>query len=144
MVVELSGDGVSGTTGIPIKTISVLPIVTKEQTSTSATYVNVDGEFNYDPSMFNVIKAVYFEALISISDATVTAYAQLYDNTNASAISGSELSHTGDTNLVRVRSGDIKANMPTSASDLIAQIHADGNATATIQSARLIIVQTEA
>lgn len=50
----------------------------------------------------------------------VTGYLQLYNDNTASAITGSEIS-TSSTSFVRVRSGDIEANMPGSANTLRSQ-----------------------
>lgn len=68
----------------------------------------------YDPTKYSNISAVYFEAVLCAASGKIV-YIELYDVTNASAISGSELSHNSTT-TTRKRSGDIKANFSSISS----------------------------
>jgi hypothetical protein len=93
----------------------------------------------YDPANYTTKNAIYFEAYMS-AETGKTARARLYNITGATAITGSDITTTSTT-LVRVRSGDIKANMPASAVDMRAQRGGLAGDAPTIKSARLIIIE---
>jgi len=75
----------------------------------------------WEPDKYSNILAVYFEATLRTTDPTLEAGARLFNVDDDVAIEGS-LVETLSTEYIRVRSGDIKANMPTVPKQLRVQV----------------------
>jgi hypothetical protein len=101
--------------------------------TTSATYVSESRLFRYDPANWSGGTFTYYFEVTSNSSPTK---AQLYNSTDASAISGSEVS-PGGAGWGLYRSGSI--TMPASAKDMDTQAHSDGTANAQVPSSWLVI-----
>lgn len=65
------------------------------------------GIFQYDSAMFDGTVAIYLEADLHGNANGDTTYGALYDITGTAQVTGSEVSHTGDTTTTRKRSGAI-------------------------------------
>lgn len=98
--------------GTFLKKISLLPRNASLNT-TSTSYGDISAGYvspwYFDNDVYDGTVTVYFEAELKIANAATSAYAQLTDMSNT-AVTGSEVS-TSSTVIVRVRSGDIKANL---------------------------------
>ena len=77
----------------------------------------------------------YYEAVMKTSSGT--GYTQLYNSTDAGAVTGSELSTTSTT-FERKYTSDLDSNL-TTAKDYLSQIKGGASSTATISNAWLII-----
>ena len=112
-------------------------------TDTDSTYTNQDFLNQYDPADFAAGTFTYFFES-SLKTSAGTGYAQLYNRTNSTAITGSEVTTTG-TAYTRVRSGDITANMPSAAKNLDTQLKnsaASGNTTSAASSWLIIQISS--
>jgi len=95
----------------------------------------------YDPTAYDSISAVYFEAVLAGMAGGFTAFCELYNLTDAASIAGSEVSHNTVTPTL-VRSGDILANMPAAAKWMIFRMKTSSfNEEAFIYRVQLIIEQ---
>ncbi len=113
------------------------PMIDYLSTDSDSIYTSQDGVILYDPTKFNADNiSVYSEATLNASAGT--AYARLYNTSNSSAITSSEVSTT-NTSYTRIRSSDISTNMPSTASHIDFQIKNSGLNTASVSSGWLII-----
>lgn len=100
--------------------------------------------FLYTAGSYDATVTIYFEAVIKISTGTKTAQAALYTYVSGgggAAVTGSTVTTTSTT-AIRVRSGDIKANL-VDGTEYCVQIGLLATAaTETIYQARLVIIQT--
>jgi hypothetical protein len=90
---------------------------------------------NYDGTV-----QVFFEAVLAVTGGSETAYAALY-TAAGSVVTGSEVSTTSAT-PVRVRSGDILANLADGTEYRARNKSTSASTTCTVYSVRLVIVQT--
>ncbi|MDP2632258.1 MAG: hypothetical protein Q8P25_00855 [Candidatus Curtissbacteria bacterium] len=106
----------------------------------SCACAGIYGDDVYDntfvPANFGGTKAYFFESTIKTSAGT--GYSRLKNDTDSSAITGSEVS-TASTTYVRQRSGDITANMPASSKRMDSQKNVTSPNTVNLASAWLII-----
>ena len=87
----------------------------------STTYVPTDGSLGmvkFLKDSYSDISAIYFEAVIGVTfggipNGSHTGYARLYNHTDSTDVSGSEVfrSIPAGSDIVRLRSGDIKAEL---------------------------------
>lgn len=88
----------------------------------SGSYVSQNYLFQYNPANWAAgTFTYYFGGVISTNNGSDSAYAQLYDVTSASAISGSAISTT-NTAYTLVNSGSV-TSMPSTADDMDTQIN---------------------
>ena len=108
-------------------------------TDTDSTYTDQDFLNQFDPDNFAAgTFTYYFESTIKTSNAASTAYAQLWNDTDSSAITGSEVTTTS-TSYARSRSGDITANMPSAVKNMDNQLKNQATDTTSAASSWLII-----
>lgn len=119
-----------------ITTKNLFNELTATTTSTSYGAPTWRSLWRWDDDNWDGTVEVYFEAILSHNSGT--AYAALYTNAGV-VVTGSEVSTTS-TSQVRVRSGNIVANL-VDDTDYTVRIKASG-ATATLYNARVIIKQT--
>lgn len=125
-------------------------IIDQEGTTTSTTDAPTDsslGLIRWDASVYSDISAVYFEAVIKTSNASHTTTASLYD-VDGNQISGSGCTvTTTSTTYTRVRASTAFTACTNYATpdDYTVRIKiSNGASTASIESARLIILQVGA
>jgi hypothetical protein len=109
-------------------------------TSTATTYTLQVYRVNIDFDAFDKVDAVYFEVAMAV-DSGYTGYAELYNVTDGTSIAGSEVSTTSTTTVV-VRSGDIKANLPSGEKTYGFRLRVTGG-TQYIRGVRIVVVQKE-
>lgn len=124
--------------GAVTKTETVIEL--GEELNTTTSYVEPDNYavFLYTSSRFNGTVNAYFEADLHNNGTTETTYAQLYDVTAAAAVSGSEVSHTGDASTTRKRSAAITL---TDGHEYRAQVKGSAT-TCDVTGTKIIIQQT--
>jgi hypothetical protein len=126
-------DQVDPTNGIS-KTQITLNVVSANATDADTGYTSQSRFMYYTPANFvSVYKEAYFDTTIKTSAGT--GYAQLY---GGSAITGSEVTTTS-TSFVRARSGNIFANLPTSATQMDTQVKNSASNTTTVTTSSLIL-----
>lgn len=116
-------------------------IVLQNTTDTNTVYAEeANSMYYWDPTKYSKLRAVYFEIVAIASALGLTVSAKLYNHDDAADIANSELNIT-NTNYARMRSGDVKADMPTTSKTLSVQAKISAAGTWRIGVARLIIVQ---
>jgi len=120
---------------------TVLQFANTYDTETATSYTDADFLNNINPANNHYIAnynqaAAYFEADVKTSAST--GYAQIRID-GSSAISSSEVTTPETIDYDRVRSGNIMANLPTSASTLDLQLKASSSQTTSVSNAWLII-----
>jgi len=106
--------------------------------TTSTTFVRGTFMNEFNPSNFTGGTFTYFsEATLRVTTSGPTATADLYNTTDAVAITGSTVTET-TTQMTRDRSADITANMPASAKDLEGELKTDSG-TAQVADSHLVI-----
>jgi hypothetical protein len=106
-------------------------------TDADTTYTSQDYLNELNRSSFSSTAAYYFEAVMNTSAGT--GYAQLYNASDASAITGSEITTT-NAGYTRVRSSQITSgNLPSAAKNLDVQVKNSATNTTSVADARLII-----
>ena len=112
-----------------------------ERLNATATYANPTSyaEFVYTAAEYDGTVTILFEATLKPSNSARTVYAQLYDVTGAAAVTGSEVTHTGNTTTTRKRSGAITL---TDGRTYRVQVKGDSGTAEDITATRLIIQQT--
>lgn len=113
--------------------------VTRTTTSTSYTFTtDRNGFWYYDADVYDNVTAIYFEGVMRATAAD-DAYMVLSKVSDSSDVTGSEITTDSTTNI-RVRSGDIKANL-VDGTDYRLRFKSGAGATASFDAARVIIVQ---
>jgi hypothetical protein len=112
----------------------VYNLVNTAQTDVDTAYTSQNGLNYFDPALFSGSTNYYFESDIKTSAGT--GYAQLYNSSDVTAVSSSEVSTTG-TSYSRQRSNAL--TMPVAAKNLDAQIKNSSTNTTTVSSADLIV-----
>jgi len=109
-------------------------------TTTSTSYVDQDYLNQFDPGNFKGGGTFTYFYEGTIKTTAGTAYSQLRNDTDAAAITGSEITTTS-VSYVRVRSGNITANMPASAKNMDAQLHNSASTNTTSSTSTWLIIQ---
>lgn len=121
-------------------------VAASTNSSTYTSFSDTIGLNPWDSSKYDGISAVYFEITLKLTHACApngspTAYAELYNQTDGSSISGSEVSTTTVGSFVVLRSGDISANMPSGNKKILIRLKTQSScATVEYRQADLIIV----
>jgi hypothetical protein len=125
-------------TGEAFETYTSIP-----QLTTEAVYEWYDrgGIKLWEPGKYSNVTAIYFEATLRTSDASLEAGARLYNVTDGAPLDAS-LVETLSTTFVRVRSSNIQANMPTTDAEFRVQVGRKGTATAYCRDAEIVVVQS--
>lgn len=125
---------------IPKRWYSVANLVQRVFTTTSTSFVPTDGSitlFEWDGSKESNIIAAYFEVNGNvIGGESKTWSVQLYDRTGAS-----EIISVSGTGAIISRSEDISSSLPSGVAILDVRVSASSGDTASLKSARLIIVR---
>ncbi|MBU0975258.1 hypothetical protein KJ918_00510, partial [Patescibacteria group bacterium] len=115
----------------------IYQLVNDMHTDSDSTYTSLYHLYDFDPAAFDGGAFSYFlESTIKTSGGT--GYAQLYNVSDSSAISGSEITTTSGT-YDRSRSSDLSANMPIASKNLNTQIRNSSTDTTTVSSTSLIV-----
>jgi hypothetical protein len=112
----------------------VYNLVNTAQTDVDTAYTSQNGLNYFDPALFSGSTNYYFESDIKTSAGT--GYAQLYNSSDVTAVSSSEVSTTG-ASYSRQRSNAL--TMPVAAKNIDAQIKNSSTNTTTVSSADLIV-----
>lgn len=112
-------------------------MINTEVTDTDDSYTNQVFPITFNPSLYTAdVKEYYFESDLSISSGN--GYARLFNISDSSTISNSELS-TPDTAYARFRSGDLYWQMPIATKKLDSQLRNSSTNTTFSTSSQLII-----
>lgn len=132
-------DAQAGTYSI-VKQVSLFNQVTATRANTSYAVPSFSMPWLYTAGNYDGNIAVYFEAVLSISNASYSARAGLY-TTGGSQIASSIVA-TQATGATRVRSGDIFSSLADGTAYQARISSSSSSGTTTIYAARLIIVQS--
>jgi hypothetical protein len=106
-------------------------------TDADSTYTDQDFLNQFDPDNFDAgTFTYYFESTIKTSGGT--GYAQLWNDTDGSAVTSSEVTTTS-TSYERQRSSDISSDMPSTAKTMDTQLKGTASTTASASTSWLII-----
>lgn len=121
-----------------VKQIQNSNYIPSNSNQTGYTRVN-SSQFYWDSGKYDGTVATYWECILKSTNASYTAYSELYDKTGAAAVTSSEVSTTSTT-PVRVRSGAITL---TTAHEFYSRVKIS-NAAAYVYyyNSQLIITQT--
>lgn len=128
-------------TGTITKTETIIEFGSNKTGSDTSYVLDANkGFWDYVSAEWDGTIAAYFEAYLSIQNASATAYAQL-STSGGSAVSGSEITN-GSTADTRIRSGNIYANLVGGNEYTVQCKTSNGSYQWRCRSARLVIVQT--
>jgi hypothetical protein len=115
----------------------IWPMINTARTDADATYTDQDYLLSYNPSNVDLnFSSIFFESTLKTSAGT--GYAQLKNDTDGTAITGSEITTTS-TSYDRVRSSALQTALPTATKNLDTQLKNSASNTTTASSSWLVI-----
>lgn len=117
-----------------------LPLHSIPLTGTTDSYVSPGGSLTFTPADFSGARfAFYYESILQTN--TGTAYSQLYNSSDTTAISSSEVTTT-ETAPTRLVSSEITAALPTATKTLTTQLKNSTSGTATATGSWITVIMT--